>query len=165
MIFTKEKDVPKPKLTLAGKEIEWVAHYKYLGVKLDENLNWTQHINNIVKKANVTMLQCKTMIRRNYGLSPKVCKWIYQGMILSVLTYGSTVWIYATRNKKLMKKLEKVQRNCMMAATNSTNSTPTAGLQVIRNIRAIDIQIQETALYAYTRMVKMEHGKFNKEKS
>ena len=43
------KTVP---IFLGGKQIKRVKHTKYLGVHLDENLKWEEHIDNICSKIN-----------------------------------------------------------------------------------------------------------------
>ena len=48
-----EKNTEKLKLHLNETTIPLVKHTKFLGVTIDENLNWTEHINNIISKLSV----------------------------------------------------------------------------------------------------------------
>ena len=152
MCFTNKKKVPKPVLLLKGKPIEWVKEYKYLGVTIDDKLTWNSHIDNVVKKANFTMQRCRTMIGKKYGPIPKVCKWIYEGIVLPIISYGSIVWINAVNKTTVLNKLRKVQRRGCLAAMNGMKSTPTAGMEVMMNIRPIDIYLKEVAISTYNRL-------------
>lgn len=38
-------------LFLYGNKVEWVETYKYLGIILNNKLNWSHHIENIANKA------------------------------------------------------------------------------------------------------------------
>ena len=91
---------------------------------------------------------------KHWGLTPKVCRWIYQSIILPIITYGSIVWLKSANKTSHMKQLGKIQRRCCLATLNTMRSTPTAGMEVIMNIRPIDIVIKEHAVYTYTRMKK-----------
>ena len=44
MLFTREKNITKPKIYLHGTVIEYVKDFKYLGVTLYDKLNWKKHI-------------------------------------------------------------------------------------------------------------------------
>ena len=48
-----EKITEKLKLQLNKTTIPLVKHTKFLGVTIDENLKWTEHINNIISKLSL----------------------------------------------------------------------------------------------------------------
>jgi len=50
-------------LTLHGKELQMLDKVKYLGVILDSKLNWNQHLQKIIRKAQTTF----AVIRRTCG--------------------------------------------------------------------------------------------------
>ena len=49
MMFKSRQTVVLPSFSFGGEEIEWVNEYKYLGITLTNNLNFTKHIDNISK--------------------------------------------------------------------------------------------------------------------
>ena len=73
MMITNRQISERPELYIDGDLIEWVDHYKYLGVIIDKDLNWNKHIKHITRKANMALMQSKSMISKKIGLSPKVC--------------------------------------------------------------------------------------------
>ena len=63
MLFTNKTKLPQRKdIMMGGEKIEWVSSFKYLGVTLQSNLSWDEHIDNITKRARFTWAQCKKMI-------------------------------------------------------------------------------------------------------
>ena len=156
MLFTrKTKKFIRPKLFIEGMEIEWVTSFKYLGITLDSKLNFLTHVENITKRASMTMAQCKRMIGKSWGLKPKICRWVYTSLIRPILTYGCAIWINSINKESThLKKLEKVQRQGCLSILSAMSSTPTAGLEVILDIRPIEIHLQELAVSCYLRLKK-----------
>jgi hypothetical protein len=48
---SKHKNAKEP-VTIDNKEVEIVKQYKYLGVTIQNDLKWNNHIDNELKKAN-----------------------------------------------------------------------------------------------------------------
>ena len=55
---------------LMGKVLDSVTHHPYLGVELSRNLDWGQHVNNKVMKANLSL----GFLRRNLSSCPEEWK-------------------------------------------------------------------------------------------
>ena len=55
---------------LIGKFLDSVTHHSYLGVELSRNLDWVQHVNNKVMKANRSL----GFFRRKLSSCPKGVK-------------------------------------------------------------------------------------------
>jgi hypothetical protein len=60
---------------------------KFLGVTLDNKLNYNERISNITKKAISSFMQCKKAVGPTWGFNPKTCKWIYTAVIRPILSY------------------------------------------------------------------------------
>ena len=68
------------------KEVE---NNPYLGLSISNDLKWTNHINNICKKASSTV----GFIRRNLKHSPAKCRrTAYISLVRSTLEYGAIIW-------------------------------------------------------------------------
>lgn len=69
-------------------QIKRVTHTKYLGVIVDSNLNWTEHVKKVVQKS-------RFIIYLVYKLKPilasKQLLTIYYGLFWSIVTYGIVV--------------------------------------------------------------------------
>jgi hypothetical protein len=108
---------------------------KFLGVTLDNKLNYKEHISNITKKATSSLMQCKKAVGPTWGLNPKTCKWIYTAVIRPILSYCACVWIRAsaTNTKTNATKLERVQALALRIMSGAMPSTPFNALNYITN--------------------------------
>ena len=71
------------------KAIQQTDHVKYLGVTIDSQLTFSQHIANIVKKVSrVTGL----MYRIRGYVDNSTLRMIYYGLIYPHLLYGVPIW-------------------------------------------------------------------------
>ena len=76
------------KLTLAGKRLYQTSSVKYLGIKIDQYLNWQDHINNIaikLNKANAMLYKVREFVNDKTLIS------IYHAIFDSHLNYASIV--------------------------------------------------------------------------
>ena len=82
----------------------------YLGVVLDQKLNWSLHIDKKKwprQKKNIHLI--KPALHHIWGLDPKRMQWIYKQIILPRLTYGCLVWGHSLTNSQI-QKIETVER-------------------------------------------------------
>ena len=76
-------------LKLNRQRLHSSNNVKYLGIKIDENLNWKHHINEVsTKLIRVNAILFKI---RNY-VNPKILRLIYFAIFESYLNYSSIVW-------------------------------------------------------------------------
>ena len=152
MLFSRRRNPDKPKIYINNQEVEYVSHYKYLGLTLHEKMSWKTHIENITKKATNTYMQCRSMLGSTWGLSPKISRWTYTALIRPILAYGCLIWIKVIQTDSQLKLLERVQRKACVATLNAMQSAPTAGLELILNLEPIDIFLTNQALTTYRRL-------------
>ena len=77
----------------------------YLDLSISNDLKWTNHINNICKKAQSTL----GFVRRNLRHTPAKCgRTVYVSLIRSTLEYGAVIWEPFVQSD--IHKIEKVQR-------------------------------------------------------
>jgi len=79
-----------PSLLIGEQVIETVQSYKVLGLTIQSNLKWNEHINSIVTKAS-KRLYIMRILRRN-SVSVEDLAEIYFALIRLVLEYCCTVW-------------------------------------------------------------------------
>ena len=85
---TRRKTPLQTKYHLHGCVLESVPSAKYLGVTISEDLKWSEHINNITKKANQTL----GFLKRNIRVHNKDLKsTAYKTLVRPQLEYASTV--------------------------------------------------------------------------
>ena len=131
------KVLPKvKKIKMAGVEIKPSTSITYLGIILDQKLNWSLHIKTKVSKAIKFLAMIKPAINYIYGLSPAKMLWIYKQIMLPRITYGSHVWGHSlTQEHKV--SIRTVERLALRYFAPMWKTTPTASLEVILNKKTI----------------------------
>ncbi|GBP56436.1 Probable RNA-directed DNA polymerase from transposon BS [Eumeta japonica] len=75
--------------------IPWQRNYKYLGVTLDKNLHFRDHIERVRNTALFYKAWLGTMLGRKSKLSRRNKRTIYKMCIRTVMTYASPVFAHA----------------------------------------------------------------------
>ncbi len=103
---SKKQDPPHHRFyTLCGVILEHHKDNPYLGVLLNSQLSFSNHINNMLNKANRTL----GFISRNLKRCPnKLRETAYKSLVRPKLEYGSAIW--DPYNQKDIDNIEKTQR-------------------------------------------------------
>lgn len=94
-----------------NKNIDTVNHTKFLGIIIDQNLNWKEHIENICTKLDRFIFALRR-IRQTVSAQAAWCA--YHGYVASVLSYGLTIW----GNSSHATRAFKIQKKCIRAVCN-----------------------------------------------
>ena len=115
---TRKREKIVPSYHLHGHNLQNVSTAKYLGVNIQDNLNWGLHIDTITNKANKTL----GFLRRNLKIGNKKTKeTAYKAFVRPILEYSATVWDPHSANN--IKTIEKVQRRAARWVTNRHHQT------------------------------------------
>ena len=140
IVNQRRKSTPPP-LTLGGEEVPYVESFKYLGVIIDKNLTWKDHVTNRVKKAKKDLMASKKLISKSWGLTPNKVKWIYECIVRPSLSYACHVWFKPENPVYITKELNKVQRLALTSITSCFRSTPTVAMERIVNLLPLDLHL------------------------
>ena len=114
MTITNKKKIIKRHYYLGSEKLIQKDFVKYLGVTIDKNLTFGQHIKEKIKSATTTL----NMLRRNLYHAPKSVKMkAYISCVLPILEYASTSW--QPTSEKSNNSLEMVQHNAARFISNS----------------------------------------------
>ena len=83
----------KPAIKFNGKKLEKCTSYKYLGIFLDEKLNWKVHIKYLCEKLSKL---CGIFSKLRHCCSTELMKVIYHALFSSHLQYCNFIWGNAT---------------------------------------------------------------------
>ena len=103
-----------PVLEINGTRLNRVNFTKSLGVLIDENLTWSNHINAITKKISSGIGSIK---RISHCVPPATLHTIYHGLVQSHFDYCSVVW--GNCAKTLSDKLQRPQNRAVRVLTNT----------------------------------------------
>ena len=91
--------------SLHNQVLENVSSVKYLGITVTDDLDWSQHINNVTSKATKTL----GFLRRNLTLAPKETKVaVYKALVRPQLEYAAPIW--KPHHQTEINRIKKVQR-------------------------------------------------------
>jgi hypothetical protein len=105
MHISRKHSLDPPVYTLSGFPVQPTSSVKYLGVTLNAQLSWNNHVKNVVSSANRTLGLIKT-IAFNSSVSAKFC--LYKSLVLPILEYGMPAWLPHTSLQT--QALERVQK-------------------------------------------------------
>ena len=120
MIISNKKIKSQPIITLKGSIIKQVTNHKHLGLHFTENMKWSFHIDQSIKRVNKKL---GLLRRHSHTLNKKQRIDIYKTMIRPILEYGSTITDNCSVSDSL--KLEKVQRTAALICTGAMRRTET----------------------------------------
>ena len=144
-------DPIKQTYQLHGHVLEQVQSAKYLGVTIQSNLRWNEHVDTITAKANRTI----GFLRRNLKIkSRKIKEKAYKGLVRPLVEYASTVWDPYTDTQT--KQIEMVQRRGVRFTTGNYQHTAS----VSKMIDTLEWQSLKTRRKnsRLTMMYKLKHG-------
>ena len=87
--FRKKPPTPPP-VVVNGEEIERVESYKYLGVVVNNTLDWTENTDTVMKKLNTRMYCLRKL--KSFEVHPQFLQMFYSSVIGSVVSFGLTCW-------------------------------------------------------------------------
>lgn len=117
MFFSKSKSrCVEPDVVVAGKRLQVVSDFKYLGVYIDNNLTFKLHIKKVCNRIKYNLAN---FIYVRSCMSKRAAMMFMHSMILSHITYCLTTWSQArnTSLKPLLSLYEKtikvLDRKCI----------------------------------------------------
>jgi hypothetical protein len=94
-----------------GNQFKWEDSVKYLGVCLDQKLNFQSHIQNSIKKGNKSISALYCLLKKNSSASLKSKLTIYKSYIRPILTYACP--IFSNCPKTHFNRLQIMQNKCL----------------------------------------------------
>jgi hypothetical protein len=84
-----------------------VQTFEDLGIIISNNLSWTSHVQDCIKRANQRIGYIKRTL--GYNMSSEIKLHVYKLLVRPILEYATLVWAQPY-NKHLLSKIENVQR-------------------------------------------------------
>ena len=99
-----------PSLYIDGKPLERLSVFKVLGITLNDQLKWNNHVEVMVKKASKRLYILRVL--RRSGVPACDLLTIYYAIIRSVLEYACAVW-HTNLPSYLTRMIEMVQKRAL----------------------------------------------------
>ena len=110
--------VPQFEIKYAGVSLQKVTFYTYLGISLDNRLNFNQYVKRIIGSVTAKLKQFRRM--RGF-LSTRAALLVYKGTLLPILEYGDV--FLAGTSVLNRKRLQVLQNKGLRCALNKSSDT------------------------------------------
>ena len=138
MIFGSKVTLARPEceglsLSINNQPVNRVHTYCYLGVHLDEQLNYELHARDTINKVRVKISQLRLMRR---FLNQHAALLVYKNMILPILEYGDV--FFSALSVLTRKKLQIMQNKALRTALDSKAARKE--LHILANLKPLKIR-------------------------
>ena len=135
LLFTNKGKIKNSNFNVSINKIEIKRsdHVKYLGVYIDDKMNWSYHINHLTQHLRKSIgLICKI---RHY-VNEKTTRMLYYALVYSHLQYGITSWGFA--DAFYMKPLNTLHNNVLRILANCGYRTKLSPVYKAQNILKLE---------------------------
>ena len=156
---------PRPPLVIQETTIEPAQNTKYLGIILDQHLNWSPQLAYVRGKGTKWSSQICRLTKPSWGLTPKGARKLYISVAIPRILYGRDVWCTPIHGKNAkgsrkgsvghIKKLSTAQRAGALAVTGGLRTTPTDTLDAHASLLPLDLRIEKACHDAITRIATL----------
>ena len=149
--------IEQTEIILDNTKLDRVTKPKFLGVIIDENLTWKNHIDGITKtiSRNIGMIN-----KLKFFVPERILRTLYCTLVLPYINYGILIWGQAC--KTYLEKIYKLQKWVLRIISNShyrSHSTPLFHKYDILNV--YDMYKLEVGVFMYRYFANLIPESFN----
>ncbi|TWW59264.1 Catenin alpha-2 [Takifugu flavidus] len=123
----KRNNPPPAPVNILGTDVDVVESYKYLGVHLNNNLDWTHNTDALVKKGNSRLFLLRRL--RSFGVQGPLLRTFYDSVVGSAIFYGIGCWSSSITDRDRKRMDRRVRR------ASSVLGCPLDSVEVVGNGR------------------------------
>ncbi|GJQ80424.1 hypothetical protein Trydic_g15232, partial [Trypoxylus dichotomus] len=144
LFFGKTHGQQRPTFKLGAETIYCKENVKYLGVVIDEKLNFKAHVQYATGKARELTNKIGAAAKVRWGLSGRAAATIYEGAIEPAMPYAPPVWAGALRLRET-RRLIGAQRVLAVRAARAYATTSAEAAAAIAALLSADTRARELA--------------------
>lgn len=143
--------VPGFRIPFGENHITVKPNAKYLGVWLDQELNYKKHIEELQCKNFDLFTRLRGTIGSSWGTSQTNAKRIYEACFIPKIFYGISFWANTATTSYGRKRLLQLQRRPLIGMSAAYNTASTMALQVITGTLPLDLEAESQAVIRESR--------------
>ena len=132
--------------------IEQVRAVKYLGVTIDENLTWNDHISVLCKNIG---FKVSILARIRNMVTPEMLKIVYNSIIQPSIDYAITVWGHTSLEN--LNKVQRLQNKAARIICNDFDYINTRGIDLVKQLKWMNVN-ERFLYFERLLMFKCIHG-------
>lgn len=156
MTFGKSRLLPDFNIKINDEVIKRVTTFKYLGLVLDDNLTFNQHIEHVKRMIRPFI---PLMWRKGKYIPVVKRKQIYFAYVQSHIVY--MLPIYSVGCKTKLRQLQRIQNRCIKAVYRLPRFTPTTYLYTASVLPIEELAIVERVTYLHKVLKSLTKNNFN----
>ncbi|XP_075680442.1 uncharacterized protein LOC142646142 [Dermatophagoides pteronyssinus] len=141
---------------IGDRNLEMKDQVKYLGIVLDQQLNFKGHADHVIKKLTNLFNMFSRLVRPSWGLNPDIAGLIYRMVAEPMVLYGASIWHKAFEVKKIAQRILSVQRKILIKVCKGHRTMSYTSTFLINNVMPIDIKIKERAAVERVKLLGKE---------
>ena len=146
----------EPSITLNNKQVKFRPHTKFLGLVVDQKLNWKEHIDQLKDKATKAMYILKCVSHFDWGADRTTLFRLYHSLIRSKIDYGSQV--YSSAAECILNKLTPVHNQAIRICTGAFKSSPIVSLYAESGEMSLHHRRMQLSLQHYIRIKQLPNS-------
>jgi hypothetical protein len=156
--FSMNRTKTHPPMIIRGNVICPSPTHKFLGVILDQELRWKEHVAYAIAKGTAYALQLRRLSSTTSGMPMKLACQLYQAVAILKMLYAADMWftpayregsdIAQRGSLGAVRKMTTVQRIMAIAIMGAMKTTATDVLEAYANLLPITLLLQNTCHHA-----------------
>ncbi|GBM92131.1 Putative protein in type-1 retrotransposable element R1DM [Araneus ventricosus] len=149
------KLVAAPPVFWKNHRIKRLHAIKFLGIYIDDKLNWNSHIRYLSQKAQILNQNFLKIAGPSWSISRSHRLLLYKTVIERVFAHGSSIWCI-NPTAKISRILDSIQRSFLLSISGAYRTTSTAALQVLLGLPPLALKLQQEAVI--TNLIRLHGG-------
>nr|CAD7444737.1 unnamed protein product [Timema bartmani] len=108
-------------------------------ITIDENINFTAHIEEVMGRAQRAMNKIISIGQRKFHLPMRIIKTYHHAILLSIVGYGACVWAHRLNNVLPARDVQSIQRNVLLRLAGAYRTVATDALCVALGVWPWDL--------------------------
>lgn len=150
VLVSNHKTVQQAQINVGEHVVHSKRALKYLGVMVDDRLNFNSHVDYVCEKASKAIVALSRIMRNNAGPRSSRRR-LLASVAMSILRYGAPAWRTALGTKRNRALLDRTQRLICMRVVSAYRTISSEAVGVIAGMIPIGITLEEDAVCYFQR--------------
>ncbi|CAK1577941.1 unnamed protein product [Parnassius mnemosyne] len=143
IVITKKLSYESPIIKMDKIIIQPSTSLKVLGVTIDKNLNFVEHLDEVLEKAIKIYKMIARTAKAHWGLHSDIVKTIYIAVVEPTILYAANVWAMTVKKEYMKKRLERITRMFAIKICKGHRTVSFTSSVILAGIFPLDLRAME----------------------
>jgi len=145
---------------LQGVKGPVVADHKLLGIIIDQELHWKEHMNYMLCRGTKWVTQYHRLAKLSWGISTKIMRQFYTTVAVPKLLYTADLFLFpeshiSKSTKGFITRLARIQRQASIHITVTLQLSPTDAIDTCADLLPFSLLIDQILFMATSRIAML----------